>query len=102
MSLADDEKDLAVVTSRLGAALSDARGKLRAQDALRLAGFERRTNLRALVVARAMRDLGWDRGRYRFDGRIEYAFARGTSLDREVVLDVDRVDDHLVVRRREP
>ena len=97
------DDDLLVVTSRLRAALDGAHGKLRIVDALALAGFARPSNARAKLVAGAMRDLGWDRGRLRFDGALCYAYARGSQLEREVVLVVERSDDgQLVVKRREP
>ena len=92
-----------VVVERLRAVLADARGKLRASDALALAGFESPSYHRTQLVARALRDLGWERGRYRFQGSLLYAYARGSQLEREVMLAVERgVDDRLVVKRREP
>lgn len=99
----DADQDLLAATSLLRSALADANGKLRADDARRLAGFERRTRLRAHVIALAMRDLGWDRGRYRFNGVLAPAYARGSSLEREIILDVERgADGQLVVKRRDP
>ena len=96
------DPDLIAVTARLRSSLDDARGKLRARDALRLAGLECRTQVRMEVVTKAMRQLGWDHGRYRFNGALESAYRRGGSLERDVVLDVDRADDgQLVVMRRE-
>ena len=98
-----DRDDLIEVTSRLRVALDGVHGKLRATDAILLAGFERRTRLRAVIVARAMRDLGWDHGRCRFNGTLESAYSRGSSLEREIILDVGRGDDdRLVVTRKEP
>ena len=92
-----------LVLERLRAALDDTRGKLRASDALALAGFESPSYHRTQLVARALRELGWERGRYRFHGSLLYAYARGTQLEREVMLTVERgVDDRLVVKRREP
>jgi hypothetical protein len=91
------------VLERLRAALADALGKLRVSDALALAGFDRPSFYRSQVVGRAMRALGWSRGRYRFDGVVKYAYARGTRLERESILEVQRgADGQLVVRRREP
>jgi hypothetical protein len=96
------ENDPAVL-ERLRAALSDLLGKLRVSDALALAGFDRPSFYRSQVVARAMRALGWERGRYRFDGAVKYAYAKGTRIQREDILEVDRgADGKLVVRRREP
>lgn len=89
--------------ARLLAALDGSSGKLRMTDALRLAGFARRTQLRSQIVARAMLKLGWDSGRYRFKGVLESAFARGSALEREIILDVEAGDDgKLVVRPKEP
>lgn len=100
---ADADQDLITVTTRLRVRLDGAHGKLRVADALRLAGFERRTYVRALVVARAMRGLGWDRARPRFNGTLETAYVRGSALEREVILDVERSDDgQLTVKAKEP
>jgi len=99
------DDDLLAVTARLRAALDGVHGKLRVVDALALAGFLRPSYARAKLVAGAMRDLGWDRGRLRFDGTLCYAYARGSQLDREVILDVERSGDdphQLIVKRREP
>lgn len=97
------DRDLAKVTSRLGGFLLDERGKLRVSDAIVLAGFSRRSQQRMKLVGRAMRKLGWERGRYRFDGALQYAYARGSYLEREVVLEVVAGKrGRLVVKRREP
>ena len=91
-----------MVVERLRAALDNASGKLRASDALALAGFKSPSYQRQQLVARALRQMGWERGRYRFNGTLLYAYARGNQLEREVMLDVERDDnDELVVRRRE-
>ena len=103
MTVETADQDLIEVTARLRVTLDGVHGKLRAADAILLAGFERRTRLRAVIVARAMRDLGWEQGRCRFNGTLESAYSRGSALEREVILDVARGDDdRLVVRRREP
>ncbi len=95
--------DFEVVAARLRAALGVSSGKLRASDALTLAGFDRPSYHRKQLVARALREMGWERGRFRFNGGLLYAYARGTQLEREVMLDVARSDDgQLVVKRREP
>jgi hypothetical protein len=92
-----------VVLERLHAALVDARGKLRASDALLLAGFKSPSYHRKQLVARALRELGWERGRFRFNGSLLYAYARGSQLEREVMLDVESGDDdRFVVTRKEP
>ena len=99
----EHDADFARVVEALQSVLADARGKLRASDALLLAGFARPSYVRAKLVARAMRQLGWERGRYRFQGNLLYAYARGTELEREVMLLVERdAADQLVLRRKEP
>jgi hypothetical protein len=100
---ASAEQDLVDVTSRLRGALDGASGKIRVTDALVLAGFEQRSRNRASLVARAMHQLGWERRRCYFDGQLAYAYARGSYLEREFVLEVERdADGRPVVRRREP
>ena len=84
------------------ATLGNVRGKLRAADAVSLAGFDRRSWYRSQLVGRAMRDLGWERGRYRFGGGLHYAYAKGSRLERELVLDVERAADGVVLKWREP
>lgn len=104
--MADHDRDLAdllAVTARLRSTLGDSCGKLRVADALALAGFDRPSFHRKRLVALALRDLGWDRERRRFDGELLYAYSRGSVLEREVILDVARGDDgSIVVKRREP
>ena len=91
------DDDLAIVTARLRLILEGV------VDALALAGFARPSNVRTKLVSQAMRSLGWDRGRLRFNGALSYAYARGSQLEREVVLDVQRGEDgQLVVKQREP
>ena len=98
-----DDPDLLAVVSRLRGVLELACGKLRAGDALMLAGFERTSWVRAVLVGQAMRQLGWERRRCRFDGATVYAFVRGSSLQREVILEVARSDDgQPILKRREP
>jgi hypothetical protein len=93
----------AAVLSRLSTALDGMHGKLRAIDALALAGFKSPSYHRRQLVSRALGMLGWERGRFRFNGSLLYAYARGTQLEREVMLDVEPGDDdRLVVKRREP
>lgn len=99
----ESDDDFLAVASRLREYLADARGKLRVTDALWLAGFDRPSFYRTQLVGRAMRELGWDRARFRFNGKLHYAYARGSRLEREVMLDIERGDDdRLVVKRREP
>lgn len=98
-----DDEAFEKVVQLLRTALDGASGKLRASDALALAGFKGPSYHRKQLVARALRDLGWERGRFRFNGSLLYAYARGTQLEREAMLDVERGDDdRLVVKRREP
>jgi hypothetical protein len=97
------DQDLSDVTSRLRLVLADANGKLRVDDAIVLAGFACPSFQRTRLVGRAMRQLGWERCRCRFDGVLAYAYARGSVLEREVVLGVARDEEgQLVVTRREP
>ncbi len=101
--MAPGDDDLSMVTSRLRSSLEGVRGKLRVTDVWTLAGFAGPSNARAKLVAHAMRSLGWDRGRLRFDGALRYAYVRGSQLEREVVLDVQRGEDgQLIVKQREP
>jgi hypothetical protein len=99
----DDAGDIKAVTARLRGALDNVRGKLRISDALLLAGFPRRSFHRLKIVGRVMRQLGWERGRCRFNGALTYVYARGSTLEREIVLDVERGEEgQLVIKRREP
>ncbi len=97
---AADDADYQLVLSRLRNLLGDAHGKIRVSDVQRLVD-KRRSYYRGRLIARAMRQLGWERGRYRFDGVPLYAYARGTHLQREVVLEVGRDDLGFVVRRKD-
>ncbi len=99
---ARDLDDLLAVAERLRAALEGAHGKLRVVDALVLAGFDRSSRVRLKLVADAMRQLGWDRARLRFNGALFYAYARGSHLEREVILDLVRKDGKIFIKRREP
>lgn len=86
---------------RLRTCLAGVNGKLRNFDALALAGFDARSPRRSRVVGMVLRELGWDRVRFRFDGALLYGYARGSYLEREAVIVVDRGEDgHSVVRRR--
>lgn len=98
-----DASSFLEVLSRLRRALGDARGKIRVSDAQLLAGYERPSDYRARLIARALRHLGWERGRHRFNGTIAYAYAKGTRLQRETILEVASGDGgQLAVKRREP
>jgi len=74
-------------------------GKLRASDALELAGFTRPSFQRKRLVVQAMTDLGWERVRTRFQGVLRHGYARGSQLEREGVIEVVRGD---AVLRKEP
>ena len=96
------DEDMARVLKRLRASIGEACGKLRASDALTLAGFSSPSYHRRLVVSRALRDLGFERGRHRVNGKMLYAYARGTPLEREAMLVVERSSDGKpVVKRKE-
>ena len=98
-----DVDDLAVVTARLRSALGAAHGKIRLADARVLAGFDKPTFQRKKLVASAMAALGWERVRVRFDGVLNSAFAHGSLLEREVILDVKRgPQGRPVVKKMEP
>jgi hypothetical protein len=104
-STAADDKDLLRVTTHLRSALKGLTGRLRVVDAFVLAGFDHPTYYRAKLIVRAMRKLGWKRGRLRFDGAPTYAYARGSGLERETILDVQRdeaLPGKFLVVRREP
>ena len=98
-----DDADYQLVLTRLRNALGDEHGKIRVSDVQRLVD-ERRSYYRGRLIARAMRKLGWERGRYRFDGVPLYAYARGTHLQREIVLEVSRSGDGVgfVVKKKDP
>src|SRR5258707_88626 len=98
VSALDTDVDFVAVISRLRTALTDVSGKLRVDDAIVLAGFDRRTPQRSRLVGHAMRQLGWKRLRPRFAGVLEYAYVRGSILERESILEVvDGEDGQLVV-----
>lgn len=98
----DRDEDLTRVIKQLRAAIGNVNGKLRAADALTLAGFPSPSYHRRLVVSRALRELGFERGRYRVNGSMLYAYARGTNLEREAMLVVERgADGKTVVKRKE-
>lgn len=99
----DDAATFLEVLSRLRLALGDARGKLRVSDAQVLAGLDRKSHYGSRLIARALRHLGWKRSRYRFDGSHAYAYAKGTPIQRETILEVaSDGEGQLVVKRRDP
>lgn len=99
-----DTSDFLEVVTRLRSVLGDFRGRIRVVDAQALAGLGRPSYYRMSLIARALRHLGWKRSRYRFEGVLTYAYAKGTRLQRENILDVERGEDKqlVVVKRRDP
>ena len=96
------DEDLARVLKRLRAALNGITGKLRASDALTLAGFTSPSYHRRLVVSRALRELDFEYGRHRINGKMIYAYTRGTPLEREAMIVVERgADGSPVAKRKE-
>lgn len=92
--------DLAALEDRLRSALDGVNGKLRSVDALALAGFDARSPRRVRVIGLVLRELGWDRVRFRFGGDLSYGYERGSYLEREAVIVIDRGEDgHYAVRR---
>lgn len=68
----------------LGEALGDVRGKLRAADVWHILEIEpgRATQEQNPRLDDAMRELGWERTKRRFDGRAGWAYVRGTETER--------------------
>jgi hypothetical protein len=96
-----DADDLLAVMNRLRSPLSEVSGKLRVSDALELAGLSHPSFHRSRLLTRAMRDLGWERARLRIDGALSYVYARGSLLEREVLLVLERgAGDQLFVKQR--
>ena len=77
-------------------ALGNRTGKLRVSDAYLICGIEAgKANQDQIErFGRAIRELGWERKRRRFDGSLEYAFVKGTDKEREVELVVE-YDPHM-------
>ena len=97
--LSEEAADFLKMVTALRGALGDARGKIRVADVQALAGLDRSSYYRMSLIARAMRHLGWKRSRYRFNGALAYAYARGTRLQREVILEIERTKEGRVVLR---
>lgn len=72
-------------------ALANRTGKLRVSDAYLICGIEAgKVNQDQIArFGRAIRELGWERRRRRFDGSLEYAYVKGTAAEREVELIVE-------------
>jgi len=72
-------------------ALGDRTGKLRVADAFLICGIEvgKANQDQIGRLGRAIRELGWERQRRRFDGVPEYAYVKGTAAEREIDLLVE-------------
>ena len=77
-------------------ALTNRTGKLRVSDAYLICGIEPgKVNQDQISrFGRAIRELGWERQRRRFDGSLQYAYVKGTATEREVELVVE-YDPHM-------
>lgn len=91
-ALQDDDPIIAVLHRALG----NHTGKLRVADAYLLCGIQPGTasldQIKRFGIA--MRELGWQRMRRRFDIGIEYAYVKGTETEREIALSVE-YDPHM-------
>ena len=65
-----------------------------------LAGFTSPSYHRRLVVSRALRGLDFEYGRHRINGKMIYAYTRGTPLEREAMIVVERAPDGSPVAKR--
>jgi hypothetical protein len=93
----------AVRLQKFFSSLGDLRGKIRVDDVIFLAGFDGRTPRRSRLVGHVMRQLGWKHESLRFGGSLEYAYVRGSVLEREVILEIETdADGQFAVQRREP
>ncbi len=85
----------------LGDALSDRKGKLRAEDAWIIVDVPAgsRTQEHNARLGEAMRELGWQRTKLRFDGLPEYCYVRGNKEERRhrVLVERDRDSQQLKV-----
>jgi len=77
-------------------ALGNRTGKLRVSDAYLICGLEAgKVNQDQIErFGKAIRELGWERKRRRFDGALEYAYVKGTATEREIELVVE-YDPHM-------
>ncbi len=77
-------------------ALGNRTGKLRVSDAFLICGLEAGKVSQDQIerFGRAIRELGWERMRRRFDGALEYAYVKGTPTERKVDLVVE-YDPHM-------
>ncbi len=88
-----DAADFLAVLQRLRDTLGERRGRIRVSDVQELAGLERPSYYRMNLIARALRHLGWRRTRCRFGGTLTYGYSRGTRLQREEILEIERRED---------
>ena len=81
-------------------ALGSRTGKLRVSDAFLICGIEtgRATQDQIARFGRAIRELGWERKRRRFEDHLEYAYVKGNAAEREVQLIVEYDPHTLSVR----
>jgi hypothetical protein len=72
-------------------ALGNCTGKLRVADAFLIGGIEpgKANQDQISRFGRAIRELGWERQRRRFDGSLQYAYVKGTAAEREVELRIE-------------
>ncbi len=84
-------------------ALGNRTGKLRVSDAFLICGLEAGKVSQDQIVrfGHAIRELGWERMRRRFDGVVEYAYVKGTPTERTMELSVD-YDPHMRSVRIQP
>ena len=97
-----DTADFLVVVQRLRDTLGERRGRIRVSDVQELAGLERPSYYRMNLIARALRHLGWRRTRCRFGGTLAYGYSRGTRLQREDILEIERREDGQVTLKEVP
>lgn len=96
----EEASNLLEMVTRLRGLLGDVRGKIRVADVQTLAGLDRASYYRMSLIARALRHLGWKRSRYRFNGAVAYGYARGTRLQREEILEIERgADGHYALKK---
>lgn len=95
-ALSDDDP----LVDTLHQALANRTGKLRISDAYLICDIEpgKATLEQISRFSRAIRELGWERQRRRFNGTLQYAYARGTAVEREVELVVHHDPDSRTVR----
>ena len=91
-----DPYDADPLLDLLHRALGNRTGRLRVSDAFLICGIEAgKANQDQIErFGRAIRELGWERKRRRFDGSLEYAYVKGSPTEREVELVVE-YDPHM-------